>query len=89
MFRLLAKGMDFTEPLFQETEAVMITQALDNPCNPYLNGISYESLVEQTFMKAQVKPIFPGTLETPSGKIELFSEKMKENGYPHCQPTYH
>ncbi|WHY66417.1 molybdopterin-dependent oxidoreductase [Neobacillus sp. SuZ13] len=87
VFRLLAKGMDFTEPLFQETEAVMITQALDNPCNPYLNGISYESLVEQTFMKAQVKPIFPGTLETPSGKIELFSEKMKENGYPPL-PTY-
>ncbi|WP_026564054.1 molybdopterin-dependent oxidoreductase [Bacillus sp. UNC41MFS5] len=87
VFRLLAKGMDFTEPLFQETEAVMITQALDNPRNPYLNGISYESLVEQTFMKAEVKPIFPGTLPTSSGKIELFSEKMKEDGYP-PMPTY-
>ncbi|MCM3117123.1 molybdopterin oxidoreductase family protein [Neobacillus sp. MER 74] len=87
VFRLLAEGMDFTEPLFQETEAVMIAQALDNPRNPYLNGISYESLVEQTFMKAKVKPIFPGNLPTPSGKIELFSEKMKKDGYPPL-PTY-
>lgn len=38
-------------------------------------------------MKAKVKPIFPGTLPTPSGKIELFSEKMKEDGYPPL-PTY-
>ncbi|WP_144550562.1 molybdopterin-dependent oxidoreductase [Bacillus sp. X1(2014)] len=87
VFRLLAKGMGFSETLFEETEAEMIRQALDNPRNPYLNGISYEALVEQQFMKAQVKPIFPGTLETPSGKIELFSEKMKENGYPPL-PTY-
>ncbi|MFB5195229.1 molybdopterin oxidoreductase family protein [Neobacillus sp. KR4-4] len=87
VFRLLAEGMDFTEPLFQETEAVMIAQALDNPRNPYLNGISYESLVEQTFMKAKVKPIFPGKLPTLSGKIELFSEKMKKDGYPPL-PTY-
>lgn len=87
VFRLLAKEMGFTEPLFQETEAEMISQALDNPHNPYLEGISYESLVKQRFMKAKVKPIFPGTLPTPSGKIELFSEKMKEDGYPPL-PTY-
>jgi len=87
VFRLLAKGMGFSEALFAETEAEMIRQALDNPRNPYLNGISYEALVGQQFMKSQVKPIFPGTLETPSGKIELFSERMKESGYPPL-PTY-
>ncbi|MEH7083440.1 molybdopterin oxidoreductase family protein [Neobacillus drentensis] len=87
VFRLLAKGMGFSEALFEETEAEMIRQALDNPRNPYLNGISYEALERQQFMKAQVKPIFPGKLETPSGKIELFSGKMKENGYPPL-PTY-
>ncbi len=27
----LAKGMGFTEPAFEDTEAEMITQALDNP----------------------------------------------------------
>ncbi|PGY11820.1 molybdopterin oxidoreductase family protein [Bacillus sp. AFS031507] len=87
VFRLLAKEMGFDEPLFQETEAEMISQALDNPRNPYLEGISYEALVEQQFMKAKVKAIFPGNLPTPSGKIELFSQKMQEDGYPPL-PTY-
>jgi anaerobic selenocysteine-containing dehydrogenase len=87
VFRLLAKEMGFNEPLFQETEAQMITQALDNPRNPYLEEITYEGLVEHQFMKAKLKPIFPGNLPTPSGKIELFSQKMQEEGYPPL-PTY-
>lgn len=87
VFRMLAKGMGFAEPLFEETEAEMITQALDHPRNPYLEGISYETLVEREFIKAKVKPLFPGTLPTPSGKIELFSQKMQEDGYPPL-PTY-
>ncbi|MEY2193969.1 molybdopterin oxidoreductase family protein [Neobacillus sp. BF23-41] len=87
VFRLLAKEMGFDEPLFQETEAEMISQALDNRRNPYLEGISYEALVELQFMKAKVKAIFPGNLSTPSGKIELFSQKMQEDGYP-ALPTY-
>ncbi|MGF6953817.1 anaerobic selenocysteine-containing dehydrogenase [Neobacillus sp. B4I6] len=87
VFRLLANGMGFNEPLFQETEAQMITQALDNPRNPYLEEITYETLVEHQFMKAKLKPIFPGNLPTPSGKIELFSQKMQEEGYPPL-PTY-
>ncbi|MFP5110374.1 molybdopterin-containing oxidoreductase family protein [Neobacillus sp. C211] len=87
VFRLLANGMGFNEPLFQETEAQMITQALDNPRNPYLEEITYETLVEHQFMKAKLKPIFPGNLPTPSGQIELFSQKMQEEGYPPL-PTY-
>jgi anaerobic selenocysteine-containing dehydrogenase len=38
-------------------------------------------------MKAGVKPLFPGKLRTPSGKIELYSKRMKANGYPPL-PTY-
>ncbi|MDR7239604.1 anaerobic selenocysteine-containing dehydrogenase [Neobacillus drentensis] len=87
VFRLLARGMGFAEPLFQETEAEMIAQALDYQQNPYLTGITYEALVEQPFLKAKVKPIFPGNLPTPSGKIELYSQKMLADGYPPL-PTY-
>ncbi|PEQ87260.1 oxidoreductase [Bacillus sp. AFS006103] len=87
VFKLLAKGMGFAEWVFEETEAEMITQALNNPRNLYLDGINYEALMEQHFMKAKVKPIFPGNLPTPSGKIELFSQKMLEDGYPPL-PTY-
>ncbi|MDQ1144255.1 anaerobic selenocysteine-containing dehydrogenase [Bacillus sp. SORGH_AS 510] len=38
-------------------------------------------------MKAAVKPLFPGNLATPSGKIELYSERMMAAGYPPL-PTY-
>ncbi|MFJ7724872.1 molybdopterin-dependent oxidoreductase [Neobacillus sp. NPDC097160] len=88
VFRLLAKEMGFgDEAAFTETEAEMIAGALDNPRNPFLEGIDFEALVAQDYLKAKVKPLFPGTLPTPSGKIELYSERMKQNGYPPL-PTY-
>ncbi|MBS4192964.1 molybdopterin oxidoreductase family protein [Bacillus sp. FJAT-49705] len=87
VFRLLADEMGFHEPAFQETEAEMIAKALDNPSNPYLEGINYDHLAENHYIKAKIKPLFPGTLPTPSGKIELYSERMKEDGYPPL-PTY-
>ena len=46
----------------------MIAQSLDNPSNPYLEGISYEALVEQQYVKANVKPLFPGKLTDPERK---------------------
>ncbi|KGM45664.1 molybdopterin oxidoreductase family protein [Neobacillus niacini] len=87
VFRLLAKGMGFEEAAFVDSDAEMIKQALDQPANPYLVGINYESLVERQFLKAKVKPLFPGKLRTPSRKIELYSKRMKANGYPPL-PTY-
>lgn len=87
VFRLLAKGMGYDDSLFEDLEEEMIRQSLDNPSNPYLTGITYERLVEKQYMKASVKPLLPGKLPTPSGKIELYSEKMKMDGYPPL-PTY-
>jgi anaerobic selenocysteine-containing dehydrogenase len=87
VFRLLAKGMCFTDTAFEDTEEAMIAQVLDNPSNPYLQGINYESLVEEHYLKAAVKPLFPGKLTTPSGKIELYSEQMARDGHPPL-PTY-
>ncbi|MFO1444850.1 molybdopterin oxidoreductase family protein [Bacillus sp. Bva_UNVM-123] len=87
VFRLLAKEMGFHEAIFDDSEAEMIAQCLDNPSNPYIEGITYEKLVEKQFMKAKLKPLLPGKLPTPSGKIELYSKKMEANGYPPL-PTY-
>lgn len=87
VFRLLAKGMGFVDQVFDDTEEEMIRQALHNPDNPYLEGITYEALVEKQYMKANVKPILPGRLRTPSGKIELYSKTMESKGYPPL-PTY-
>nr|WP_263324747.1 molybdopterin oxidoreductase family protein [Neobacillus sp. Marseille-Q6967] len=87
VFRLLARGMGFNDSAFEETEADMIRQALDHPGNPYLEEIDFEGLVEHHYLKAKVKPLFPGELPTPSGKIELYSSQMKQAGHPPL-PTY-
>jgi anaerobic selenocysteine-containing dehydrogenase len=87
VFRLLAKGMGFEEPALQETEDEMIAAALKFTRNPGLEGITHDALVEKTYMKAAVKPLFPGKLATPSGKIELYSERMMAAGFPPL-PTY-
>jgi anaerobic selenocysteine-containing dehydrogenase len=87
VFQLLAKKMGFEDQCLYETEAEMISQALDNSNNPCLEGIDYEKLVEKQYIKANVKPLFPGKLLTPSGKIELYSRKMEQDGYPPL-PTY-
>lgn len=88
VFRLLAKGMGYHDSLFEETEAEMISHSLNYPNNPYLTNIDYETLVKKQYVKANVKPLLPGKLPTPSGKIELYSEKMKTDGHPPL-PTYH
>ncbi|WP_127758790.1 molybdopterin oxidoreductase family protein [Peribacillus asahii] len=87
LFKLLAANMGFEEASFQDSEEDMIRQALDFPDNPYLEGITYESLSENQFVKAKMSPLFPGKLRTPSGKIELYSEQMKQHGYEPL-PTY-
>ncbi|MFC5648255.1 molybdopterin-dependent oxidoreductase [Paenibacillus solisilvae] len=88
VFRLLAAAMGFgEEQAFLDTPEDMINQALNNPNNPNLQGITAERLMEQQFIKASVKPLFPGKLRTPSGKIELYSKTMERRGFP-ALPTY-
>ncbi|PLT30718.1 molybdopterin oxidoreductase family protein [Peribacillus deserti] len=87
VFRMLAEGMNFTDSCFKDSEEEMIRQALDFPGNPYLDSITFESLAENQFVKADRETLFPENLPTPSGKIELFSRKMERDGYPPL-PTY-
>ncbi|MFE4707188.1 molybdopterin oxidoreductase family protein [Peribacillus simplex] len=87
LFKLLAAGMGFGEQAFRDSEEEMIRQALDFPDNPHLEGITYDSLSRNQFVKAKMQPMFPGKLPTPSGKIELYSERMKQDGYEPL-PTY-
>ncbi|PRS36156.1 oxidoreductase [Bacillus sp. RJGP41] len=87
LFKLLAAGMGFGEQAFGDSEEDMIRQALDFPDNPHLEGITYDSLSRNQFVKAKMQPMFPGKLPTPSGKIELYSERMKRDGFEPL-PTY-
>lgn len=87
VFRLLAAEMGYEDEALRDSDEALIRQALDHPGNPALNNISYEKLLEKQFIKADIKPLFPGELKTPSGKIELYSHEMESKGFPPL-PTY-
>ncbi|MCY8487611.1 molybdopterin oxidoreductase family protein [Bacillus atrophaeus] len=83
VFRLLAKAMGFEDQELKDSDDELIRQALDHPDNPYLEGMNYEDLIQHSYIKAKrAKPLFPGKLPTPSGKIELYSDTMKKDGFP-------
>lgn len=87
VFRILAKAFHFEDESLQASDEELIRQALDNPSNPHLQGIDYETLTEKQFIKANRKPLLEEKLNTPSGKIELYSNTMEQQGYPPL-PTY-
>ncbi|MFD0673747.1 molybdopterin-dependent oxidoreductase [Cohnella sp. GCM10027633] len=85
LFKELGLRLGFEPELFDLTEEQMIREALDNPDNPALEGITYEALRERGWMK--LKPVGPAAgefnrLPTPSGRIELYSEQMLRAGLP-------
>ncbi|WP_433742319.1 molybdopterin oxidoreductase family protein [Falsibacillus pallidus] len=87
VFRLLAEGMGFEESELKASDEEMIRDALNEPINSYMEDISFEKLRDHQYLKSNKKPLFPGKLPTPSGKIELYSEAMKKDGYEPL-PTY-
>ncbi len=89
LFSLLGRAMGFDEAAFTESEEEMIAGALDNPTNPYLKGVTLEALQASPFVKLDMTPkaAYLDRLTTPSGKIELYSERMKQMGLP-AMPTY-
>lgn len=82
VFRLLAKEMGFTEPEFRESDEELIKGALSGHRNPHIKHITFETLMEKHYIKAERRPFtVAGKLPTPSGKIELYSQKMLEDGF--------
>jgi anaerobic selenocysteine-containing dehydrogenase len=84
VFNQLAERMGFTEPCFKEGEEDIIKGALDTD-NPFMEGITYERLKKEGAVHLNT-PTTPyviyadGKFGTDSGKIELYSEKMKAEG---------
>ncbi|MCF6094003.1 molybdopterin oxidoreductase family protein [Microaerobacter geothermalis] len=91
VFRLLAKGMGYTDPCFNDSDLDLIRQALETD-HPHYRGITLESLLEKKYIKLNVEdeyfqPYKKG-FPTSSGKIEVKSEKVKELGLEDI-PNYH
>ncbi|WP_257350684.1 molybdopterin-dependent oxidoreductase [Pseudalkalibacillus decolorationis] len=87
LFRLLAYAMGFNEQAFKDRDEELINQALNHSSNPYLHDVTFEKLKNDRFIKAKNTNDLLKNLKTPSGKIELYSEKMELDGYP-ALPTY-
>jgi anaerobic selenocysteine-containing dehydrogenase len=84
LFKELALLMGFEETEFNLTEEQMIAEALDSENNPLLEGITFETLKTNTWMKAGGGKLPPVTemIPTASGKIELYSAAMAQAGLP-------
>jgi anaerobic selenocysteine-containing dehydrogenase len=89
LFRALAERMGFQEECFQDSVDDMIDQAL-NAANPWLKGLTRQRLEKEGHIRlnfegngAPPKPFLPwadGNFRTPSGKAELYNERLKDQG---------
>jgi anaerobic selenocysteine-containing dehydrogenase len=83
VFRLLAARMGLDHPCLRESDEEMARQALRWE-HPYLKGITFERLEREGSIRLSVPdpfaPFAQGGFPTPSGKCELFSESMAQQG---------
>lgn len=85
VFNALAKAMGFEDKCFDDTADDIINEAL-NADSRYLKGTTLERLRDEGAIRLNMPGEFYMPYEglkfpTPSGKIELYSEKMKTDGY--------
>ncbi len=90
LFRDLAQRIGFEDDCFRDSVDDMIEQALNSP-NPRLKGLTRERLEKEGHVRlnfdgngsSSSKPFLPwaeGNFPTPSGKAELYNERLKAQG---------
>ena len=90
IFRLIAARMGMTNPLLQDDDISLIKQALASQ-SPKLEGVTFDTLLERGWTRLNVPtpylPYADGQFPTPSGKCELYSERLAAMGLDPL-PTY-
>ena len=83
LFRRLAQQMGFTELYFRDSDEDIVRTAL-NSNHPYLQGITFEKLVQQGWASLNFpqvwRPFATGNFPTPSGKCEFYAEHLHKQG---------
>ena len=94
IFRRLAAHMGLEHPALHDGDVTMIRQALASS-SPKLAGVTFEELMERGWQRLNLPtpylPYAEGGFRTPSGKCELYSERMKDMGLdplPAFTPPY-
>ena len=90
IFRLIAARMGIDHPAMRDNDVELIRQALDSESDK-LDGVTLEALLDKGYMRLNVpRPYLPfanGNFPTPSGKCELFSQRLADMGLDPV-PTY-
>lgn len=88
VFRALADRLGFESESFPDDET-LIREALEG--GPTMSGITLERLREEGSVRLNIPEVYApfaeGRFPTPSGKCELYSERMKDDGFDPL-PTY-
>lgn len=80
MLNGLAKACGFTDAIFDETAADVIKHLVDEQ-GGYYEGITYDRLKAEHWVKIDAGvPYADKVFNTPSGKIEFYSESLAEAG---------
>jgi anaerobic selenocysteine-containing dehydrogenase len=90
IFRLIAARMGIDHPVMRDDDLELIRQALDSESEKF-DGVTLETLLEKGYMRLNVpRPYLPfatGNFPTPSGKCELYSQRLADMGLDPV-PTY-
>ena len=83
IFRLLAARMGIDHPVMQDDDLTIIRTLLDSP-NDKIKGVTLDALLEKGWVRLNVPtpylPYAEGGFSTPSGKVEFYSERLKQMG---------
>jgi anaerobic selenocysteine-containing dehydrogenase len=77
VFALLAKGLGFAEPFFQQSADDLIDQLLRLPA-PLRANIDLTALAAGKGVELSIPPGATSTWRTPSGKIEILNRRLAE-----------
>jgi anaerobic selenocysteine-containing dehydrogenase len=84
LFRRLARALGRTEEWLFESDESMLRGALASG-HPWLDGITYERLWDEGYVRLNTpddwRPFATGNFPTPTGKAELFSESLRDQGH--------
>jgi anaerobic selenocysteine-containing dehydrogenase len=94
IFRLIAARMGLREPYMQDDDITLMRQALASN-EDKMRGVTFEQLSERGWMRLNLPtpylPYAEGSFATPSGKCELYSERLAQMGLdpvPTFTPPY-
>jgi len=85
LFRQLAAKMGYTEACFAQSDESMLRELIDPEFNPLFEGITFDALMQQGWMRAAVDSprragVNSGHWPTPSGKIEIRCDALAAIG---------